>query len=101
MTWIVREGRTTRYLYICRSEQDQHPKIAEVDLWAGTPADASLMAAAPALLAALKSIADNSSEDNEWDAVDKLQANAAIARAAITAAETQFVQTYAKNVSKE
>lgn len=50
-------------------------------------ADAALIAAAPDLLAALKTIAANSDEENEWDAVEKLHANLAAAEAAIAKAE--------------
>ncbi len=48
---------------------------------------ARLIAAAPELLAALQAIADNSDEADEWDAVDRLHANADTARAAIAKAE--------------
>lgn len=50
-------------------------------------ADARLIAAAPDLLEALKAIAANSDEENEWDAVEKLHANLAAADAAIAKAE--------------
>ena len=50
-------------------------------------ANAALVAAAPELLAALKTIAENSAEENEWDAVEKLHANETLARAAIAKAE--------------
>ncbi len=94
MTWIVREGRTTRYLYVCRQEAKQTPKLAEVDLWEAKPEEAVLMAAAPKLLEAAK-VAVNDRLYREWPEVAQLLIDA------IAAAETPFVQTYKPNVSAE
>lgn len=114
MTWTVREGRTTRYLYICRQEGEKVVKIAELDLWTATPEDAVLMASAPTLAAVVRELAANTTCDNDaanccGDSGPYCQTHGlgdydelvTTARAIIAQLDTLFVQDYKPAVSAE
>lgn len=82
--WIAVEG-TRGTIYIV--QQESRVRIATVDGWRNGPADAMLIAAAPALLEAAKLVACGASPET--------------LKAAIAAAEAPYKSSGAENLSSE